>query len=403
MKHPVSFSPIPADRYNDYRLEVIFKGFKWDPQVGDVNTIAPGAALIKRESAQWLYQMAEGLAAETQAMEGILLRQPKLWSELGLPREILRVLSQSESYNSATHVRLMRFDFHPTPEGWAISEVNSDVPGGWAEASVLPQLAAKYCPQGNPSLSLAETLANALQEKISPGGRVAYVFATSYSDDRQVMEFFAQEMDSRGYPGIMLAPDHLRWQHGQAVAIARGQEGPVAGIIRFYPSEWLGNLPKGAEWQGYFSSHTPSCNHPVAILTQSKRLPLVWDRLGVPLPHWRALLPETTDPRKVNWRDQGWVVKPALGRVGEDISVRESITHKEWREISLGAWLFPGDWVAQRRFTSMPVQTPEGPMHICIGVFTVDGKAAGLYGRISRQPRIDARAMDIPVLIGEEE
>ena len=123
----------------------------------------------------------------------------------------------------------------------------------------------------------------------------------------------------------------------------------------------------------------------------------------MPLPHWKSLLPETTDPKKVNWRDQGWVVKPALGRVGEDISVREAITPKEWKDISLGVRLFPREWAAQRRFISLPVQTPQGPMHICIGVFTVDGKAAGFYGRISQQPRIDARAMDVPVLIGEEE
>ena len=258
MKQPVSYVPIPPDSYNDYRLEVIFKGYKWDPQVGDVNTIAPGAALITRETAQWLYQMAEGLAAETQVMEDVLLKQPKLWRELGLPREILKALSLSTNYNSSSHVRLMRFDFHPTPQGWAISEVNSDVPGGWAEASVLPRLAAKYCPQGTPSRSLAETLADAFTAKIPPGGRLGYVFATSYSDDRQVMEFLAQEMESRGYPGVMLAPDHLRWQQGQAVAIAQGQEGSLAGIIRFYPTEWLGHLPKAAEWRGFFSCQPPA-------------------------------------------------------------------------------------------------------------------------------------------------
>ena len=34
----------------------------------------------------------------------------------------------------------MRFDFHPTIAGWAVSEVNSDVPGGYNEATLLPVL-----------------------------------------------------------------------------------------------------------------------------------------------------------------------------------------------------------------------------------------------------------------------
>ena len=39
-------------------------------------------------------------------------------------------------------------------------------------------------------------------------------------------------------------------------------------------------------------------------------------------------------------------------------------------------------------------------MHlICIGVFTVDGKMAGFYGRVSPYPRIDANARDIPILV----
>ena len=47
-----------------------------------------------------------------------------------------------KNYNPQKHVRLMRYDFHPTVGGgWAVSEVNSDVPGGFAEASLMPQVA----------------------------------------------------------------------------------------------------------------------------------------------------------------------------------------------------------------------------------------------------------------------
>ena len=54
-------------------------------------------------------------------------------------------------------------------------------------------------------------------------------------------------------------------------------------------------------------------------------------------------------------------------------------------------------------FKSMPLKTAENEeMHLCIGAFTVNGKRAGFYGRISPYPRIDANAKDIPILILKE-
>jgi hypothetical protein len=58
--------------------------------------------------------------------------------------------------------------------------------------------------------------------------------------------------------------------------------------------------------------------------------------------------------------------------------------------------------VAQRRFAVVPVAGPDGPVHPCIGVYTVDGRAAGIYGRITTRPIIDYAATDIAVLVREE-
>jgi hypothetical protein len=47
-----------------------------------------------------------------------------------------------QNYDINQNIRLMRFDFHPSIDGnWVVTEVNSDVPGGFAEASLMPQLA----------------------------------------------------------------------------------------------------------------------------------------------------------------------------------------------------------------------------------------------------------------------
>ena len=59
--------------------------------------------------------------------------------------------------------------------------------------------------------------------------------------------------------------------------------------------------------------------------------------------------------------------------------------------------------MAQRRFESMPIPTPLGPRHVCVGVYTVNGKAAGAYVRLSEKPLIDFCATDVALLIEPNE
>ena len=401
MTPPLKLADIPAERYSDYRYEVIFRGYKWDPQVGDANTIARHAALMRRDAMERLESWAEALSEETMRLEEAIFQDLRLARELGLPREILKNLSRLGDYRRERHVRLMRFDFHPTVDGWAVSEVNSDVPGGLAEASVLPGIAARFFPGYAQRHDVADRLLEAFRRRIPQDGAVAFVHATSYADDRQVMQFLADRFRDAGHRAILAAPDHIRFRGGAAECVAEGSEGPLDGIVRFFPLEWLANLPRKSGWEGYFDTGTASCNHPTAILSQSKRLPLLWDRLGVDVPAWRALLPTTADPRSA--RGDGWLLKPALGRVGEGVSIREALSAKEFSKINRAARRHPGEWVKQRRFDSAPLASGSGEAyHLCVGVFTVGGKAAGAYGRLSPYPRIDARAQDIPLLIAEE-
>jgi len=44
---------------------------------------------------------------------------------------------------------------------------------------------------------------------------------------------------------------------------------------------------------------------------------------------------------------------------------------------------------------------PAIPLHPCIGVYTVDGKAAGIYGRLSVRPVVDCTAFDTAVLVAD--
>ena len=393
---------IPNDQYSEYRYQTIFKAYKWDPQVGDHHTIAEHVVLLDQETAEKLELWAEQLSEETMMMEQALIHRPSLVKKLGLPKKVLKTVERLSNYDRNQNIRLMRFDFHPTIDGWAVSEVNSDVPGGLAEASILPEIAAKYFNGYEPRHHVGESLLQAFSERVDKNSTIAFVHATSYSDDRQVMEFVSDYFHSQGYQTVFAAPDHIEWKDKKAVCIIEGKEGPVGGIVRFFPLEWLTSLPRKSDWKGYYDCETPSCNHPIAILTQSKRLPLIWDELGVDIPTWKKLLPSTKSPELIKSQEDDWIYKPALGRVGDGISIKEAIAVKERLRIEKEARKHPGNWLAQRRFMSEPLKDRnEEAFHLCVGVFTVNGKRAGFYGRISPYPRIDERAKDIPVLVSK--
>ena len=400
MKQAVDLKLIPEDKYSEYRYDVIFKAYKWDPQVGDDNTVARHVVIIDQETAKQLEKYAEQLSEETMLMEEALINRPELVKKLGLPRKIEKEVHRLSAYKRSQNIRLMRFDFHPAENGWVVSEVNSDVPGGLAEASILPQIACRYFNGFEPRNHVGRSILEAFSDKIIENGTIAFVHATSYSDDRQVMEFLSDYFQAHGYKTVFAAPDHILWKDKKAYCIVEGKEGPIDGIARFFPLEWLTGLPQRSDWKGYYDCVTASCNHPVAILTQSKRLPLVWDGLGVDISAWKSLLPETRDPKSIRSGDGDWIYKPALGRVGEGISITEVISEKESKLIKKAVRREPESWVAQRRFVSQPLTDTNGESyHLCVGVFTVNGKSAGFYGRISPYPRIDHRAKDIPLLV----
>ena len=394
---------IPKDKYNDYRLNLMFNGYKWDPQFYDSNTIAKQALVITNEEHKELESLTEKLDKETRQAEEYLNKNLNLAKPLVLPKKIYKELKRMKNYEADKHIRLMRYDFHPTIEGkWALSEVNSDVPGGFAESSIMPQIAIDTINEGKYWYkNFGDILTNAIIEKVKPKGNIMLVHCTSYSDDRQVMQFLGDKLEDLGFNIIYAAADHIRFKNNEAISILDGNEGKIDGIFRFTPLEWLKDI-KPKHWQGYFDTVTPSCNHPIAIFAQTKRFPLVWDRLekeGINLSTWRDLLPETIEVKKAKNKN-GYIYKPACGRVGEKISIEEACREDEYEKIIKDVKKHPKKYLAQKRFNSKPIISSEGEsFHICLGSYSVDGKHAGYYARISKLPRIDSYAADIPVLI----
>jgi len=375
---------------------------KWDAQVGDVPVLAPFPLLIGCADWAELARLAEQLTDETLTLERALLVRPDLHARVGLPRRLHKLLASGAPSPAAA--RVMRFDFHYTTQGWRISEVNSDVPGGFTEATQFARLVAAHVPRarvpGDPTAALVEALVRTAGDR----GAVALTNAPGHMEDHQVVAYLASALRTRGLTAHVISPRHLRWQSGRATVESAGYAGPVDAIVRFYQAEWLATLPERACWQPLFvGGRTPVANPGVAALSESKRLPLVWDALSARVPTWRSLLPETRAPAEVPWRnDERWLVKTAYSNTGDTVSIRASMSAGAWARLGWRVRLRPGQWVAQRRFTLAPIAHRSGPLLPCVGVYTVDGRVAGAYTRLARGAIVDAAARDAVLLIDED-
>ncbi len=408
---------LPETVFAAIRRESVLEGCKWDPQVGDMETLTPFPLIMQRNRWRELAGYAEQLSAEAAAAEIEVAARPELTRKLGLPRPLVAVLSSPFPPTPAAG-RVMRFDFHPTTEGWRISEANSDVPGGFTEASHFTQLVAKHFPNlepaGDPAAAWCDALTCSRGSKLrseDPGSgeaqnsKIALVSAPGYMEDHQVIAFLARQLRERDCNAFLARPEQIIWRDHSAHLETGWHRGPLDAVIRFYQAEWLSRLPTSIGWHNFFrNGNTPVANPALAVISESKRFPLVWDELSTPLPAWRALLPETRDPREAPWQsDDGWLLKRAMCNTGDSVSLREWMRPTDWLRTRVVVSLGPGTWVAQRRFESVPIETPAGPRHVCVGVYTVNGRVAGAYTRISAKPVIDFSAGEVALLIQDDD
>lgn len=407
--------PILAEKYEYYKQRLMFEGYKWDPQFLDNNTVARHVLVLTKKEAEELADYTRKLAKETMEAEEFINDNLHLAKTLKLPRRLKNEIKSMSNYERDKHVRLMRFDFHPIKEGgFAVSEVNSDVPGGHGEASIMPAIAKEILDDGKAQgkygyIDLSDYLIEAISKKIKPQGTIFLNYCTCYSDDRQVMEFVGDRLAAKGYKILKGAADHIAFKAGKAYSILDGNECELDGIFRYTPVEWVMDI-KPKRWQGYFNTETPSINHPVSLYAQTKRFPFMWEILesnGIDMSTWKKLLPHTVKVTKEYCDEKSleeYIFKPAYGRVGEKISIKEACRGDEFKKIIKDVKRHPGKYIAQKKFNSMPLVTEEGEeFHVCIGSFSVDDDHAGFYARISNLPRIDSHAADIPVLVEQDE
>lgn len=394
---------IPEDKYYSYRLQAMFDCYKWDPQFCDNNTLSKYVLILTKKENNELINLTQNLDKETRLAEEYLNKNTKIAKKLSLPKKISEQIPNMQNYDNTKNIRLMRYDFHPDIKGkWVVTEVNSDVPGGFAESSLLPELAIKTI--NIPKLeytSFGEKMVEAINNKLNKTGTIMMIHCTCFSDDRQVMQYMGDRLKKEGYKIIYGAADHINFKEKQAYCILDNNKEKVDLIFRFTPLEWLIQM-KPRRWDGYFDSITMSCNHPISIYAQSKRFPFVWNDLekdNINMETWKSLLPETLEVKDLGQR-QGFIYKPVYGRVGERISIKEACKGNEYKKIIKDVHKHPKQYLAQKKFESLPLKgNDEEEYHVCLGSYIIEGEHAGYYARISKYPRIDSYAADIPVLI----
>lgn len=393
--------PLAPNLFATVQRRTIFECCKWDPQVEDVSTLCNFPLFLHRSEWDFLALSAEQLAKETLAAEMELIERPDLHNRLGLSRSVKNSFRNSNRCRTESP-RIIRFDFHYTTDGWKISEANTDVPGGFVEASGFTNLMAAHFP-GTFFVDPVARLTEAIVSKVGTGATVALVHATAFADDRQVMVYLSRRLESECLKTVLVAPDHLRWNNGRASFSTEWFDGPADLVFRFFPGEWLPNLPANCGREQFFQNDSaPICNPATALLTQSKRFPLVWESLQTEVSAWKKFLPTTCDPKKADWSSsENWVLKPALGRVGEFIGLNGATDEKEWKVIRKSVRKHPDNWVAQQRFEAVPLVVGGKKYFPCFGIYTIDGRAAGIYGRISDNGLVNHRAQDIAVLVSD--
>ncbi len=377
---------------------------KWDTQVGDERTIAEQALIVPRAEWEWLCASAEKMAAEVEALEVTVMQDHRYQALVGVPKPFSRILDSLKTRAFGWHsARAMRFDFHPTAEGWRVSEVNSDVPGGWREASTLPLLYHPFYPEMQLPPSPLSAWGDSVY-RLTQGGLVALLSASGYLEDQQVIRAFADELVSRGTDCVSLqSPAALRWSSGGMCSLRAGGQ-RISAVVRFFQAEWIVKLPRGTGWEQLLDrSEVPVLNPTICVVSESKRFPLVFDKLS----NCRTLkefVPECRDPWEVpvNGFDD-WVLKVSYSNTGDEVHICGALTAAEQKRLIRKARKSCRNWVAQKRFETCALTSARGLLYPCIGIFVVDGRAAGAYVRLSKGQVTDGFAIEAPLLIDSAE
>jgi hypothetical protein len=230
---------------------------------------------------------------------------------------------------------------------------------------------------------------------------VGLLHATGYAEDLQVCALVARALEKAGVPAILAPPTAPRLRGGELCIHGR----PVRALYRYFPVEWMGGQRGvGAIARTIELGRVRSLTGFAHAFTQSK---LAFARCyrhaaGDPraghLPETHAVCDVARDGLAGHRRD--WVVKRAMGRVGDEVFVGALCEDDEWARIvdAASALASGGEpWVAQRFVEQSAIPTPWGSRLVTLGAYVLDGRFVGYFARLSARSHVSHDALCVPV------
>jgi hypothetical protein len=281
---------------------------------------------------------------------------------------------------------------------------------------------------------LAARLAGLARSPEGQQGDVGMIFATAWPEDLQICALLKRTLAKMGVTALLAPPTGPRLVDG---ALTLGGK-PVRALYRYFPTEYmegqtnLDDLVAAVE-HGLVRT-VPSFSH---MYAQSKlSFARVWalrEYLGMraPIERW---VPETVDLADVPTEQllaerERWVLKRALGRVGDQVFVGMLTSQAYWKglveELAAlrlsGFGAEPGQspsepgrsaivdpassreaWIAQRLVRQRPIPTPLGDRFVTLGAYVLDGRFTGYFARITPVSHVSHDALCVPVFIGDD-
>lgn len=291
-------------------------------------------------------------------------------------------------------------------------EVNADCPGGHNETVALPLLAARAgFTGGETSPSLLKDLADRLVALSggpgSPLGVVALVFATAYAEDLQVCALIERALVAAGGRALRIPPTALRVEGGALHA----KDERVSVLYRFFPTEHFAELALADDVakvvrNGKVRSLSSFASMPLqsklsfARVHATKGELSLEDRAIVDARIAFTCLPSEAEGLATAKDD--WVLKRALGRVGDEVFVGRLFPANEWTSIveAVTKAVAGGDvWIAQRYVPQRTVSTPGGERYLTLGIYVMGDKTLGAFARLTPSSHASHDALVVPAFL----
>ncbi|HLK41392.1 MAG TPA: glutathionylspermidine synthase family protein [Polyangiaceae bacterium] len=404
VQEPVEIVAVPADPLCDASCvrDLAQRFFLWDVYVGGHRRVEASPLVLSPEMHEQAARVAEGVVRAVGGAAARAHADERERAHYRFDADTIRLAAASHA--AGDDASLMRVDLLLDRTGrWRACEINADCPGGHNETVGLPRLAraAGFGGGRDPSVVVEGLVARL--EAMAGGGTVGIIYATGYAEDLQVCALVARTLAARGTRSI-LAPPTAPSLRGDDLFL-RGQR--VLALYRYFPIEWMsGQRNIDAIARAVERGRVQSLTSFAHAFTQSKvAFARCWEtsRDGDVVREW---LPEThavedVDRALLVSRRADWVVKRAMGRVGDEVFVGPLFEHDgEWDAVveQVRARAARGEaWIAQRFVPQRPVATPWGPRLVTLGVYVLDGRFAGYFARVTPRSHVSHEALCVPV------